>query len=164
MPEEISIINDLLAPTEKKIIKFSGEHPSRLLDFIPKLEREILKIESSDFFEDSIKWDNSGNPISFYAEWRAKQEQDNYTELWIKTIVQGTQDSSTKKGEVMIVLTGFLRTKFTPKTFLHYLFFLMYMKLFYHKQREIYVKNGKQKLEEVEYGIRRLLNVLEQER
>jgi len=46
---------EVLAPHYVKVIKFSGNHPSRVLKIIPNLIKEIFKITSTNFFEDVIK-------------------------------------------------------------------------------------------------------------
>lgn len=167
---DIVITNDLLPQRELKVFEYTGHHPSRLINLIPTLMKERIGIESTDFFEDKIEWDKSGDPISFYGKWRGKIERDNYSDIWLTIIAQGHQSVSTKQGYTRIFLTGNVKTKLPvdnkiiPQlSFLNRVFSIIYYWLFYGRQIQEYVRTGREMLDKIEMEIRNMFEMIQRE-
>jgi hypothetical protein len=136
---EIVLRDDLLTPAHKKTLEFSGLHPSRLIRELPEIIKDILKIESADFFEDEFKWDVSGDPIEFYVVWRARQpDLDKWSTIWLKFTLHGFQNKKDKIGKAKLTITGYLETKFPYNNFLHKSLLRLYNYMFYTQQRRKY--------------------------
>jgi len=97
MPD-LRLVADIFSPHYVKELKYSGDHPSRVLKIIPSLIKSVFRITSTRFFEDEIKWDKSSDPIEFFGQWRGIDPKDNRTRMWIKVKVIGKQNSKDKKG------------------------------------------------------------------
>ncbi|MEM5778232.1 MAG: hypothetical protein QXD43_02420 [Candidatus Aenigmatarchaeota archaeon] len=156
---ELKQRTEVLAPHYVKVIKFSGNHPSRVLKFIPGLIKEIFKITSTNFFEDVIKWDNLTETNKFYAAWRGKDGKDERTTLWVDVKVQGEQNEKTKIGNVTIWLRSYLITKFPYSNSLHKLILRTYSYYFYSEQRRKYAEEARKLLNILEKEIKTQLNI-----
>jgi len=143
---------EVLAPHYLKTLKYSGDHPSLVLKFMPGLIRNIFKITSTNFFEDIIKWDNLTENNTFFGAWRGRDGKDERTTLWAEVKVQGEQNEKTKKGNVTIWLRSYLITKFPYSNALHKGILRIYSHYFYSEQRRRYTEEA-----------RRLLDILEKE-
>jgi hypothetical protein len=143
---------EVLAPHYLKTLKFSGYHPSRTLKIMPPLMKETFKVTSTNFFEDVIKWDTSGETTMFFGAWRGKYTEDERTTRWIQVKVQGEQNEKTLKGKVTIWLRSYLITTFKYSNPIIKEFLRLYSYYFYSERRRIYTE-----------AARNLLNILEKE-
>lgn len=150
---------DILAPENTKVIKFSGDHPSIVLKLIPSLIKETFKVSSTNFYEDRIKWDISGDPIGFYGEWRGADKKDNKTSVWIKVKTQGEQTQKEKKGEVTIWISGIIATKFSYSNILDKSLVKIYSRLFYSEQRRRHVEEARRRFIILENEIKKQLGI-----
>jgi len=163
MAKDIVIVRDVLSPTEKKVLNFTFNHPSRLLSAIPNYVKDVMKVDSADFFEDKIAWDKSSEDVSFFAQWRAKRGEDKYTNFWVTIVLQGKQNSKTKDGSVTIVILPTIKTELPSETTLQYIVSRLYYNMFYRKQLEYYLNAAKRDVEEIENAIKRLVGFLKEE-
>jgi hypothetical protein len=145
---------EVLAPHYLKTLKFSGQHPSRVFKIVPYLIRETFKITSTNFFEDSIKWDNASENNMFYGAWRGKDGKDERTTLWVDIKIQGDQNEKTKKGNVTVWLRAYLISKFKFSNPLIREFLRMYSWLFYSERRRQYTEEARGKLDILEKELR----------
>lgn len=161
MPDEIKMKNELLAPGTLKVLQYTGYHPSRVLTEIPEVLKSILKIVSSDLFEDQFKWDKSSDPIEFYAIWRARDEKhDPRSPVWIKVTVHGKQSAKDKSGFVTVKIDGSVETTLPYKNFIHKSFLKAYTYFFYDEQIRKYMEIGKIYMERIEDEVRALFNII----
>lgn len=149
---EIRQRTEALAPHYLKVLKYEGDHPSRVLKFIPGMMRTVFKVTSTNFFEDVFKWDNLTENNLFFGAWRGKDGKDNRTTLWVDVKVQGEQNEKTKRGNVTVWLRSYLITKFPYNNDLQKSILRIYARYFYSEQRRRYTEEA-----------RRLLGVLEKE-
>jgi hypothetical protein len=156
---ELQMKADILAPEHTKVIKFSGDHPSKTFKFIPNLIKEVFKITSTNFYEDKIKWDKSDDPIGFYGEWRGVDKKDNRTTIWVKIKVQGNQTEKEKKGEVTIWISGVIITKITYSNVIDKSLFKAYSRFFYSNQRRYYIEEARTRFKILENEIKRELGI-----
>jgi len=159
MPE-LKLKADILLPQHEKILKYSGSHPSRVLKIIPTLVKDTFKIRSTNFYEDSIKWDTSADPIAFYGAWRGVDSKDARTSLWVNVKVQGEQEDKSKKGEVTIWISGTLVTDLPYTNILEKMISRSYSYLFYAEHRRRYIAEAKRLFEIFEGEIRKQLEMM----
>lgn len=161
MGDEIFMKVELLAPGNIKTLQYTGFHPSRLLTEVPDALKRVLKISGADLFEDVIKWDRSGDPIEFYAIWRARDEKhDGRSPIWINVIVNGKQSAKDRIGSVTIKIDGWIETRLPYKNFIHKAFLKAYTYFFYDEQIRRYMEFGKIYMERIEDEIRALFNLM----
>ena len=139
MPK-IQILSDVFSPHYVKTLRYEGDHPSRVLKFMPLLMRLTYRITTTNFYEDEIRWDRSSELIDFLGQWRGKFVHDARTTFWIKVKVIGRQNSKDKKGYVTIYIHPYLVTRFDNNNFLDKAFYFSYTRLFYKAQRRKYIE------------------------
>ncbi len=161
MGNEIKMKIELLAPGTVKILQYTGFHPSRLLTEIPESLKKILKITGADLFEDVFKWDKSGDPVEFYAIWRARDDKhDGRSPIWVKVTVHGKQSAKDKSGSVTVKIDGWIETTLPYKNIIHKAFLKAYTYFFYDEQIRRYMELGKIYMERIEDDIRALFNLM----
>ncbi len=160
---KLTITSDLLGPENKKSIEYSGYHVSRILKSMSEILKNSLKVEGADIFEEKLKWDVSGDPIEFYASIRAKNGMDSHSTVWIKVVIQGTQNKKDRMGNVKITLKGSLETEFSVNYFTKSIVSL-YNYFFYSNKRREYIEEGRMYIERVENEIRSMFNLMERAR
>jgi hypothetical protein len=156
----LKLKSDVLAPHNVKTIKFSGDHTSRILKIIPPLMKNIFKITSTKFFEDSVKWDTSGDPTSFYAVWRGRDDKDARTSVWVIVKVQGDETEKDKKGNLTIYISGILVTTLPYDNAFWKVISQTYSRVFYSEQRRRYIAEARRYLEILESEIRKQLEIM----
>jgi hypothetical protein len=156
----LEIKTDILAPKHAKILKFSGYNPKRFMKIAPNLLKDVLRLSSSNFFEDKIKWDKSTENREFYGEWRGKDGKDNRTDVWVKIKVQGSQNEKEKNGRVEIEIKGEMKTEFDYSNALDKGLYLAYSRLFYSEQRRKYVLEAKRQIETIENELKKELETM----
>lgn len=159
MPE-LEIKTDILAPRHQKTIEYSGDYPSRLFKVIPPLMKDIFKITSSNFFEDKIKWDTSGEPTEFFGQWRGRDGKDRRTDVWVIVKVQGKQSPTEKKGSAVITIRGIIETSFPYSNLIDKSLVKTYSYFFYDKQRRYYIEEARRRFDILENEIKKELEIM----
>lgn len=157
---DYKITTDILAPSDKKVIEYSGLHPSRIIKMMPDIIKDTLRVEGGSVFEDKIKWDVSGDPVSFYGDWRGKYPFDGRSSAFFKINVQGSQGAKDRIGKIKITIKGSVETKFPFTTPFHRSALWFYSYLFYNKQRREYIDMGKILTNRIEDEIRSAFNLI----
>ena len=145
MPE-IIITEDLLSPEDKITTNFTGQNPLRICQNMKLLFEKVMQVEGKDTFERVFKWDMLEEPRSFFNLWTALREEDLWTKIIGKAVLQGKQNSKTKAGTIKIEISGYLETKFEYSNFLQKAFWLAYNYMFYWKRRRQYMERGREYL------------------
>jgi len=135
----LRLVADVYSPHFEKIIKYNGDHPSKVLKIIPPLIKIVFRITSTKFYEDEIKWDSSTDLIDFYGQWRGKDEKDARTAIWIKVKILGKQNKNDKKGWVEIHIHPYMITKIPYTSILEKILAKPYSHFFYGVQRKKYI-------------------------
>ncbi len=156
---ELRLKSDILAPQHVKVIKISGHNPSKALKIIPSSVKRIFRLGPADFFEDRIKWDTSGEKITFFAQWRGRVKKDVRTNIWVKVRVQGKESLKDKKGDLTVWITGELLTKFPYTNFLEKFIAKSYSFFFYSEHARKYVTEAKRLFDMLENEIKRMLKI-----
>ena len=146
MPE-LNIIDDIIAPSDRMKVKFSGANTASILGIVPGMIKDIMKIPGKDLLETDIRWDVTDG--SFYGVWTGKRAEDRWTTTYIRVIVQGVQDKE-GFGNFSIEIKGTVETKYEFSNFIQRGFWWFYNYGFYYKQRRGYLENGKDDI----YGMR----------
>jgi hypothetical protein len=160
MGAELRLSVDIYSPHAVKTMKYTGNHPSRLLKIIPSLVKGVFRIGSSGFFEDEIKWDKTTDMIDFFGQWRAKLAMDNRTTFWIKVKVIGSQDSKEKKGTVNIYIQPYMVTKLPYESSTDKFLTFVYSRLFYKSRVRRYIERRLLYLSQFEETLKRELGLV----
>lgn len=149
--EDYDIRTEVLAPLREVVREVKGFHPSKVLKEAPSVMKEICKAQSSDFFEDKIKWDVSNSEkTQFYGEWRVRNDKDRMTTVWLRVTAHGYQDPKTKVGNVLIKFFSFLDTHLPVLTPVHLLLYYIYFRTLYVSQLRYYVEESKEWINEID--------------
>ena len=157
MPELV-LKADVLAPKDEKTLNFSVHHPSKVIDVIPGLIREVFKLTGTNLFEDKLKWDTSASVTSFYGSWRGKDSKDARTTIWAKVKVQGKQ-SKDKSGSITILISGELITKLPYTNIFQKIIARAYSYMFYSERRRKYIEEARRRLDILENEMRRTFEI-----
>ena len=159
MPTFLRLVTDVLSPHYDKIIKYSGDHPSKVFKIIPTLIKLTFRITSTKFYEDDVRWDRSTDIIDFYGQWRGKDEKDGRTSIWIKVRVMGKQRTKDKKGNVTIYLEPYMVTKLRYSNFFDKALARMYSYFFYGNQRRKYISRELTYIKQFEDELKKELGI-----
>jgi hypothetical protein len=147
--KELTLIDDILAPKDTIVINFKGKDPYKVVLSIQKLLVGVVKLETKDVYETDSRWNLIADPRDFYSVWIAKKEEDKWSTTVLRVIIQGAQSMKDKTGWTRIELKGNLITKYKFSNFFQRSFWWFYNKMFYYKQRRIYIELRKDNLHEV---------------
>ena len=137
---DLKIIDDLMAPTDRAKIKYTGSNPGAVLGIVPDMIKNIMKIPGKDLLETDIRWDVTDG--SFYGVWMGKRTEDQWSKTHIRVICQGVQNKD-DTGWFTAEIKGTLDTGYTFSNFIQRSFWWFYNYGFYFKQRRGYLENGK---------------------
>lgn len=139
---EIKIQDDLLAPASKYVIAFKGYKPFAVIDMLPHLVKDILHISSKDFWEEDIRWDITSEPREFFAILRSRKKFDRWSKIELKFTLRGHQSSKDSYGDLELEIEGTLDTKYMYSNFLQRGLWWTFNRMFYYKQRRMYIDEG----------------------
>lgn len=148
MPE-LNIKDDLMAPHDAIKVVFKGPNPAGILNLVPDLIKNTMKISSKDLFETDLKWDVSSENNTFYAMWMGKRTEDAWSKTFIRAVVLGNQNAKDKTGDFSLQLKGWLETAYDYNNFFQRGFWYIYNYKFYHEQRRKYIDAGKDDILEI---------------
>ena len=134
----MTIVDEVLVPEEEMNISFNGKNPFLIATIILPLMREVLKVSSTNLFEEDIRWDILGENKTFYGVWRGEEPHDQWTKCVFRVYAQGGQNKD-KEGWVDVRLKGWLRTRFNWGNQLTRSWWWLYNYMFYWKQRRMYM-------------------------
>lgn len=162
MPKTV-LESDVLTPEYKKVLDYSGPHPSRILKELPEIIMTIFKIKNKDVFEDEFRWDRSDDPAGFYMLLRAEDAKDSKSRVWVKLRIVGEQSAKDMLGKVKIQIVGTLNTEIEYNNSLSRSLHWFYNHFFYQKQRIRYMEEARVRLERLADEIRSLFNLMKRE-
>lgn len=155
----VQLIDDILAPRDTILVKFQGKNPFLPVNMSPGLLRNVMKISSKDIMETDIRWDATGENRSFYGKWMGKRGEDRWTVTWIRIVLQGEQHAKEKTGWVNIEIKGTIRTNFDYTNFVQRVFWWLYNRAFYYKQRRMYAEMAKDNIFEIRDAFQKALGI-----
>lgn len=155
--------SDVLTPEYKKMLEYYGPHPSRILKELPDIIMAVYKIKNKDVFEDDFRWDASGDPIGFYAEYRAQDAKDSKSKVWIGFRIVGEQSAKDKVGKFKMQLRAYLKTEIEYNSSFTKSLHWLYNKFFYQEQRLRYMEEARVRLERLADEIRSLFSLMKRE-
>ena len=163
MGNKIVIQEDCLSPSRWIWLEFSGKNPFSVASKIAGMLMPCFNVSSAGISETDFRWDNSGDPITYYFTWWVERGGSDGPSRWTKQKfnikVQGTQTKESKEGRFTLQLFGTLTTKFgSSNPFLKGLFWL-YDYLFYAKRRSQYLKDCEETLFEFREEIKKHFNL-----
>lgn len=158
MPEW-RIVDDVFVPEYVKTLTFTVTNPSKLLKEMPDLLLEIWRRTGPDVYEDFIKWDVTGDPVTFYGSWRVRDVKDLRTSMWGTITIQGNQSMKDGKGTVTIWLRGNMITKIPYTTPIDKSIAWAHMRLFYADRKRKYMAKAKEHFDKFENALRDMYNI-----
>lgn len=158
MPK-ISVIDDILAPSDKIIIRYKGANPFAAFAMFPRVIRDMMKVTGKDTFETDVRWDSSEDPRGFYGMWYCKRREDRWTTTIIRAIVQGTMGLKEKQGTLYVELKGTVTTSYEFSSFIQRSFWWFYNRSFYYKQRRRYIDYAKDDIFRIRDRVLRTLQI-----
>ena len=161
---KVTIKQDVLAPEYQKVLKLSGYHPSELLKLIPTLLLDIYRQQSPALFEDTLRWDESDDPVNFYAIWRIKDAKDARTKVFTKIIVEGQQSKTDMSGKIIVAIRSWVQTDAEYNNPVGRLGVWFYDKTFYKRHRMQYIEEARRNVLRVEDAIKAYFGTLERRR
>ena len=137
---KLLIIDDILAPSDRLKVNYKGPNPVVILDMVPGMIKDIMKIPGKDLLETDIRNDITDG--SFYGVWMGKRTEDNWSTTFLRVIVQGAQNKE-GLGNFWIEMKGTVETKYNFSNFIQRGFWWFYNLSFYYKQRRNYLEAAK---------------------
>lgn len=156
---KIHIIDDILAPSDKVVIRYKGPNPFAAFAMFPRLIRDVMKVTGKDTFETDVRWDSSEDPRGFYGMWYAKRTEDNWTFTRIRAIAQGAQSLKDKEGWLYLELKGTVETRHEYSNFVQRSFWWFYNRTFYYHQRRKYIDFAKDNIFQIRDRVLRTLQI-----
>lgn len=158
----LTIVDEILAPEEEMRISYSGKNPFLIATIILPLLREILKVSSTNLFEEDIRWDILGEMKTFYGVWRGIEPHDKWTYGMFRVYAQGGVNKE-NEGWVDIRLKGWLRTEFGYGNQFTRSWWWLYNYMFYWKQRRMYIDYDADIARKIKEEILTAYNILREE-
>lgn len=143
---DLKIIDDLMAPSDRAKIKYTGQNPAAIMGMVPDMIKTLMKIPGKDLLETDVRWDITDG--SFYGVWMGKRTEDQWSKTHIRVIAQGVQNKD-GTGWFTVEIKGTLDTAYTFANFIQRSFWWFYNYSFYYKQRRGYLENGKDDITEM---------------
>jgi len=139
----LSISDDIFAPADTILLKFSGKNPFSVVPPMLKTLRYVMKLAGKDVRETDIRWDVTCDPKEFYGVWMGIKKNDRWTKTYYRILAQGVQSSTDKTGNITIRLKGYIKTNYEYSTFIQRSFWWFYNYMFYYRQRRMYLERAK---------------------
>ncbi len=137
---EIVISDECLAPDKYVYFNYSGPDPWAVVNHINDMARQFFHLGTSDWLFQRLNWDISGDPIDFWAVFKAKRELSGRSLMWIYIRVQGKKSKTDNIGKFTMRLNAEVRTQIEgPKIILLPLWYL-YSYLFFNKVRRNFLQ------------------------
>lgn len=157
---KIKISDDLLAPSSKYVTKFQGQNPFSVVKMLPRTVKNILHISSKDFWEEDIRWDITEDPREFFAILKSRKAMDKWSTINLKFTIRGHQSSKDGSGDLEIEVEGTLDTEYNYTNFIQRALWWAYNRMFYYKQRRMYIDEGADFCKQIREAIQTTLNIL----
>lgn len=155
----LEIVDDVLAPDEAIVITYKGDNPMKVCKMIRDWLRRVFMVETKDIYERIFKVSKVEEPRGFYNMWHVEKSEDKWTKVFCKVVIDGYQDTKTKKGKVRIEITAWIRTKYTYSNFLQRAFWLIFNRILYYKRRRAYIEKGRMYVEALKDEIYKELGI-----
>ncbi len=162
IPNTIKIQDDLLAPSSKYVVKFKGHKPFDSVHILKNLVKGILHVSSKDFWEDDIRWDITEEPREFFAILKARKSMDKWSIINLKFTIRGHQSSKDGSGDIEMEIEGTLDTQYQYSNFLQRGLWWSFNRMFYYKQRRMYMDEGGDFCRQIKEAVQRKLGILPQ--
>ena len=135
------IKDDCLAPERFIYLKYSGADPYGVVKKIDGMLKHFFHISSSGACQYDFRWDNSGNPRSFFIRWWTKKGMSNWSTAWYYFQVQGNVDVEKNEGDFNFEMSAEIKTKIGSKNPLFKAIWGVYSYVFYNKRRREYIQH-----------------------
>jgi len=135
---KLVIVDDCLAPARFIYLDYSGPDPYGVAKKVAGMLKPFFAVSSAGVSETDFKWDNTGDPITFFFSWWV-QKPLGRSIMWLRVKVQGAKGKTKNVGNFTMELKGEIKTSFGYKTSLLKPLWWIYAYLFYDRRRRNYV-------------------------
>jgi hypothetical protein len=136
---KITIIDDCLDPARFIYMDYSGADPYGVVKKISSSLSGFFKVSSAGVSETDFKWDNTGDPISFYTSWWVQKPFSKYSRMWVTIKVLGEKGEHKNVGNFTLEMRAEIKTSFSFSTSLLKPIIWMYSYVFYNRRRRNYI-------------------------
>lgn len=157
---KLEITDDCLVPDRFIYVTYEGKDPWGVANLISHdSAKKFFHVSSAGTNEVDLKWDISGDPITFYSYRWVKKSFSRFTrmEVWIK--VQGYKYKTTNTGKFTMQLNAYLHTRFTGWGLFLKPIWNIYSYLFYDRIRRRYLEQCREFTLGFQQEIRRHFNL-----
>jgi hypothetical protein len=149
---KIVIQEDCLAPARFIYLEYSGKNPFGVASKIAEMLLPYFGVSSSGVSETDFRWDNSGDPVTFYFTWWVQKSEglSRWSRQRFDIKVQGNKTKETNEGSFTLQLNASMTTSFESNNPFTRGLFWIYDFIFYSKRRSAYLKD----CAEMVYGFR----------
>ncbi|MBI4010120.1 MAG: hypothetical protein HY361_02920 [Candidatus Aenigmarchaeota archaeon] len=165
------IVDDFNVPKEVTSVTYFGPDPFRIYTRISPLLQIIFQGKGEDVYEDDFRWDNSGDPQSFYFRFRLEKGLDKWTRSNFVIRVYGHQpkDPAAPSGRMTIEFMGTLRTSYpvgsdSVSKALFVPFLYLYHYVMYNQIRRRYLLMYATRIEKFMNELRAILGIMQKPR
>lgn len=152
----IKFREELVSMSDYTPLNFKVNNPfGKMRSSIGGIIKGVLEIPGAKFWEKTIKWDTTDG--SFFGEWQAWKDHDNWTKEYIKVVCYGSQDLKTKDGQILIKLFDWLETKFSYKNEIQHTFWWAFKRVFYDRRLRKLWEVAREDYFEIEERIKKLM-------
>ncbi len=142
--KKIKYVDEVLAPSWAIKIKYEGQTPSAAIDILKEIAKRRFRISSKFWFEDKFLFVDVGDDYELDATWSAKNKLDRYTKYSFKIEFSMKEGKKSRMGSFTLALKPSMETSFSYGNFLQRIFYTIFMRMFYYKQRRKYMETLKE--------------------
>lgn len=161
---EYKLFFDLIGPQFVKVFEYSGPSPSKIIKQIRDPVMDIMQIEGPSFYEDSLKWDNGGDPLKFFGIWRGIEGKDERSKVTMFIKLQGEESPKTKEGKLIMWIRYYLTVNIPYNNALQKSFAFLNANLFYKKRTKQYQEEARRRMNDFEDMLRNIFDLVRKTR
>ena len=136
---KLTIVDDCLDPARFIYLDYSGADPYGVVKKINGMLNAFFRVSSAGISETDFKWDDSGDPITFYSSWWVKKSLSGFSTMWVWIKVQGAKGKNKNVGNFTMEVRAEIKTSFSHATSLLKSVWWIYSYIFYNRRRREYV-------------------------
>jgi len=131
----LTIVDDCLTPDRYIYLTYSGPDPWGVVKKITDSIRGFFHVSASGYNQVRLNWDDTSDPITFYAKWWVRRKMSRQTIILIDLWVQGSKSKVDNTGQFTLRINANVLTTVSGPGFLLNPFWLVYSYLFYNRIR-----------------------------
>ena len=155
---------DLIGPQFVKVFEYSGPSPSKIINQIRDPVMDVMQIEGPSFYEDSIKWDVSGDPTKFFAICRGIEGKDARSKVTLFIKLLGEESPKTKQGKLTMWIRYYMTVNIPYNNALQKSFAFLNANFFYKQRVKQYQEEARRRMNQFEEMLRAVFDLIRKTR